>query len=188
MSEHRDLLFGPYKAPRVKYGQTVEDEIRGKVIVCGLTDGRIQWPIGKRGPRTRARFLILTGDLIKAVKKEAPVALYEWWGVTACTVTKWRKALGVELSNPGTHVLRQAIGYDPRVVEGRKKAYAKANDPVRCAKISAAHKGYTVSEEVRRRLSEFRTGKKLSAETRKKIGDTHRKRGHLPVWVTNPPL
>jgi hypothetical protein len=160
MSKHRDLLFGPYKAPQVKYGQIVEDEIRGEVMVCGFTAGKIQWPIGKRGARTRARFLILTGDLIKAVKKEAPIALCFWWGVTSGTVTKWRKALGVELSNPGTHVLRQAIGHDPRVVEGRKKAYAKARYPVRCAKISAAQKWHAVSAKVRKRLSELRTGTK----------------------------
>lgn len=186
MSEHRDLLFGPYKAPRVKIGQIVEDRIRGKVIVCGFTAGRIQWPLGKRGARTRARFLILMGDLVKAVKKEAPVALYFWWGVKASAVTRWRRALGVELSNPGTRILREAIGYDPRVVQGLKKAHAKANDPVRRAKISVANKGRKVSDKVRKRLSELRTGTKLSAETRRKIGETYRKRGHLPVWVTNP--
>ena len=30
MSEHRELLFGPYQAPLVKLGQIVEDEIRGE--------------------------------------------------------------------------------------------------------------------------------------------------------------
>jgi hypothetical protein len=126
------------------------------------------------------------GDLVKAVKKEAPVALYFWWGVKASAVTRWRRALGVELSNPGTRILREAIGYDPRVVQGLKKAHAKANDPVRRAKISVANKGRKVSDKVRKRLSELRTGTKLSAETRRKIGETYRKRGHLPVWVTNP--
>ena len=42
---HNQLLFGPYRTPRFRIGQRVEDERRGTVRIVGLTDGR-----GFRGP------------------------------------------------------------------------------------------------------------------------------------------
>jgi hypothetical protein len=50
------LWFGPYKAPRFRYGSVVMDEVRGEVTIVDLSAGRIPWPIGKRG---RSRSLIV---------------------------------------------------------------------------------------------------------------------------------
>jgi hypothetical protein len=33
------LLFGPYRAPRFRYGRRVLCEERGEVIIVGLSDG-----------------------------------------------------------------------------------------------------------------------------------------------------
>jgi hypothetical protein len=46
--ERRDrfkLLFGPYRTPPFRYGQRVTCQVRGLVVVCGLTDASIPWPI-----------------------------------------------------------------------------------------------------------------------------------------------
>jgi hypothetical protein len=45
----RFRLPGTYHTPRVRYSRTVICEMRAEVKVCGLTDGPIPWPIGKRG-------------------------------------------------------------------------------------------------------------------------------------------
>jgi hypothetical protein len=62
------LLFGPYRTPRFRYGQAVFCEARGEVSICGLTDARIPWPIGKRG---QGRSLVVVLDLAKAVRLAA---------------------------------------------------------------------------------------------------------------------
>jgi hypothetical protein len=47
------LLFGPYRTPRFRYGGTLRCELRGDLVVTGLTDAPVPWPLGKRrgGPR-----------------------------------------------------------------------------------------------------------------------------------------
>src|SRR4051812_2384025 len=80
-------------------------DVRGDVVVCAITDARIPWPIGKRG---RARSLVVTGGLARAVRRESNAAVCYWWGVTGQTVSKWRRALGVGPVTEGTHQLRQA--------------------------------------------------------------------------------
>ena len=40
--------FGPYASPRFRLGSTVVDVDRDDVIVCGLSDTRIPWPLGRR--------------------------------------------------------------------------------------------------------------------------------------------
>jgi hypothetical protein len=42
------LLFGPYQTPVFRYGDTAFCELRGEVILCGLTAARIPWPRGRR--------------------------------------------------------------------------------------------------------------------------------------------
>jgi hypothetical protein len=74
-------------------------EVRGEVVGCGVSAGGITWPIGKRG---RAKSLVVTGGLARAVRRESAAAVGYWWGVTPQTVSKWRKALGVVQYNEGT--------------------------------------------------------------------------------------
>ena len=42
------LLFGPYRTPVFRYGDDAFCELRGDVILCGLTDALIPWPTGKK--------------------------------------------------------------------------------------------------------------------------------------------
>jgi hypothetical protein len=180
----RFRLHGPYHAPRSRLGRRLTCEVRGEVVVCGFTEDRIPWPVGKRGPRAGARFLIVTGGLAEAVRRESAIAVSYWWGVGRDCVTTWRQALGVPLSNEGTHQLRHDYAEEPGVRQGLVKAWAKAQDPERRAKIGAAHRGKRLSARARRKLSRERRGRPLSAATRRKIAEAHR--GRLPSWVTNP--
>src|SRR5262249_16001081 len=93
-AERYRLLFGPYAAPPFAYGQVLPCAVRGPAIVCGLSAGRIPWPVGKRGPRGSARFLIITGGLAEAVRRESAGAVSYWWGVGRDCVTTWRQGLG----------------------------------------------------------------------------------------------
>jgi hypothetical protein len=95
-----ELFHGPYACPRVRMGQKVDCEYRGReVVVGGLSDGRIQWPyVRRRG----ARSLILFGALCRAVMLESEVAVAYHWGVSASVVSHWRRALGVSRDTPGT--------------------------------------------------------------------------------------
>jgi hypothetical protein len=56
-------------------------------------------------------------------------------------VSKWRKALGVGLTNAGTHRLRSDYQQEPWATKARRKAHAKAGDPERRRKIAEAKRG-----------------------------------------------
>jgi hypothetical protein len=58
-------LIGTYSTPRFRYGAVAFCEVRGKVIVTGLSAAPIQWPVGKR-PGGRARALVVYAGLAKA--------------------------------------------------------------------------------------------------------------------------
>src|SRR5579859_4393411 len=106
------LLFGPYRTPRFRYGKTAYCEMRGQVELVGLSNGRIPWPIGKRG---RAKSLALYGALARAVRRESSQAICYWWGVGTNTVWNWRRVFGIRHVNDGSRRLWQANGRSPRV-------------------------------------------------------------------------
>src|SRR5687767_14165610 len=170
----RFKLHGTYRTPRFRYGAKVACAVRGEVEIVGLSNARIPWPIGKRA---QGRSLVLYGALARAVRHESNLAVCHWFGVRHATVWKWRKALGVEANNQGTRKLRSAHTREPsfkRVIAG---AVAKSRDPERCAKIAAARRGKArpkyVVEGMRRRM----LGTKLSAETRRRMSESQRRRG-----------
>jgi len=116
------LLYGPYKPPIVEWGGFLICEVRGKLRVGSWSHGRIPWP------REKKYFsYILCGDLVRAIKNEAAVAVAHHWGVCVMTVTTWRKQLGVGRVNPGTHRLRSLRAH--LVFAGRPKseAFKRAN-------------------------------------------------------------
>ena len=100
----RFRLLGTYPTPRFRYGRKVVCEVRGEVIVAGMTDAPIPWPIGKRG---RGRSLIVFKGLARAVRQESNQAVAYWWGVDPQTVSKWRRLLGVDRATPGTSRLHR---------------------------------------------------------------------------------
>ncbi len=171
------LLHGPYRTPRFRRGRAVTCAVRGEVVVCGLTDGPIPWPVGQRG---RAKAPIVCGGLAEAVRRESNLAVCHWWGVTPQTVSKWRKALGVRQVNEGTARLYRDYAPKRLTEEVRERALARANAPEANAKKAAAKVGVPRPEAVRKKLRRARLGKPLSAETRARMSATHRRRGTKP--------
>ena len=45
----RFRLLGKYRTPRFRIGQTVLCEVRGEMVITGMADAPIPWPIGKGG-------------------------------------------------------------------------------------------------------------------------------------------
>jgi hypothetical protein len=181
--ERFKLLHGPYVAPRCQVGSRLFCEVRGQVIVCGISAGRIPWPIGKRG---RARSLVVCGDLAKALQRESNIAICYWFGITGQTVTKWRKALDVPQVNEGTR--RLYVDYTPeRLPEDvRRRAIANANTPEANAKKSASMRGKPKPPHVLEALLRANIGKKHTPEQRARRAEALRLRGGLPpggrVW------
>jgi hypothetical protein len=123
------LLFGPYKAPRLRYGDAVLCELRGEAVVCGRTAGPIPWPLARRKERSPgAPFVVVCGALAEAVRRESALAVAHWFGLSAPTVRALRKALGVPRSNEGSARLyarngearRKPVEDDPRVPRMRR--------------------------------------------------------------------
>ncbi len=96
------LIGGPYTMPPCERFASLKCEIRDRVQVEGITDAPIPWPwcyLDHGGGRGQ---LVLTGDLVEAVKTESAQAVAYHWGVSRWTVARWRKALGVGRMTPGT--------------------------------------------------------------------------------------
>jgi hypothetical protein len=130
----RYRLLGKYRTPRVRVGRVVRCEIRGEVKGAGFTTGLIPWPKCKTGSWYA---IILAGDLAGAVRHESQQDVAHWWCVCIETVWKWRKALGVGPSTPGTFRLRSDCTKEPWAAEPLAAAQAKADDPERREKIAA---------------------------------------------------
>ncbi len=172
----RFRLLGTYRTPRFRYGRTVRCEVRGEVQVVGLHDAPIPWPVGKQGG---ARSLVVFKDLARAVRRESEAAVAHHWGVGKSAVWKWRKALGVERVNEGTSRRLSDHAREPAVVAGLKKAQAKSGDPARRAKLAAAMRGKKVDRRVVEALAAQRRGTRHREESRRKMSETHRRRGTL---------
>jgi len=159
------------------------DDVRGWVTIVGMTDAPIPWPIGKRG---RARSRVVYQGLARAVRNESNQAMCRAWGVTPQTVSKWRKALGVPQENDGTRRLHSLNALSSEFEAIRKKAWSKARDPERRAKIATAKRSVPRPPGLVEKLRLFNFGRKLSAETRFKMSETHRKRGSRPPKAGRP--
>jgi len=176
--DRHKLRFGPYNTPRFKYGAKVVCEVRGEVTIVGMTDGRIQWPLARRGRGNSSP--VLYKDLVRAVKREAACAIKHWWGVGASTVNKWRRALGVLRMNEGDRLLKRDHAKTDWAKAARAKAWAKARDPERRAKIAAAMRGKPRPPHVHQSLLRANKGRKLSAEHRQKLSAAARRRSARP--------
>jgi hypothetical protein len=184
-AERFRLFFGPYAAPRFRYGPVVSCAVRGEVVVVGLSAGRIPWPIGRRRG-TSARGPIVYAGLAKAVQRESEIAVCHWWGVTPQTVTKWRKALDVGPSTEGTVKLKREYAAEPVTVAALKKAQGKAQDPQRRAKIAASLRGKKQPRHVIEVMRRGRKGKPHSEEARRKMSEAQRRRGARPPAAGRP--
>ncbi len=173
----RFRLLGKYRTPRFKLRDVVFDACNGEVIIVGLTDAPIPWPIGRRG---RFRSIILYGDLEKAVRRESNLVIAHWWGVSGQTVTKWRKALGVDFTTEGTSQRRREA-LEPRGDAMRARIPYTAE---RGRKISKALKGRKKPPHISAMLSRVHRGKTITPEQRQKISAALKRNGVHPPTVT----
>lgn len=169
-------LSGRYRTPAFRYGDAVVCEVRGGVVVTGLTDACIPWPVGKV-PGGRARTLVVFAGLAAALRVESASAVCHWWGVTPQTVTKYRKALGVGPLTPGTARLRsQSASDSPAVASALAAAQAKHGDPERRRKIAEAKRGRPRPPHVVEAMRRGRTGKPQSEDARRKMSEAQARR------------
>jgi hypothetical protein len=177
------LLFGPYQTPRFRYGKKVLCEVRGEVVIAGLSEGPILWPLGKKG---RATALVVYRGLSRAVRQESEQAVAYWWGISLSTVWKWRKALGVGATTEGTSRLRRDYFGEPWAQEAKRKARAKARDPERREKIAAPRRGKPRPHAVVEAVRQAHLGTHHSEETRRKMSEAHQRRGTRPPKAGKP--
>lgn len=182
------LLFGPYRPPRCRVGGRLTCAIRGKVKVVGMSDAPIQWPQTKRRDGSGRPYLIVAGDLVKAIRRESEIAVAYWWGVSPLTVWTWRKALGVPVTTEGTSRLRSA--WSPWSVQSnlanrrRAKAY---RSPERSAKIAAARRGKPRPPHVVAILRRCNQERVFSPVYRAKLSAANKRRGAWPPAAKGPP-
>jgi hypothetical protein len=174
----RFRLLGTYRTPRFRIGQRVRCLVRGEVIITGISAAPIGWPIAKGGRGRRS--LVVYKGLARAVPRESNQAVARWWGVDPQTVSKWRKILSVPRATAGTSRLHRTYATsDPAIIEGRRKAHAKARDPERCRKIAEARRGKPWPPHVRKAMRDAWRGRRHSEQSRRKMSEAHRQRGTL---------
>jgi len=104
------LLFGPYQTPDLRIGDRAICQLRDcQVVVTSWSAAPIPWPRCRalEGTHGGGSGLLLTGDLVHAVRNESAAAVCWHWGVTAGVVWRWRKALGIR--RDGTEGSRRLI-------------------------------------------------------------------------------
>jgi hypothetical protein len=172
-------LHGRYETARFRIGSKVKCAVRGELKIVGVTDAPIPWPLGV-GARGGAKSLVVRGDLVSAIRRESVSAICYWFGAHEVTVWKWRKALGVPERNYGTCKLWVANAAAGSFWPGVQAGMAKAADPVRRAKIAAAHRGKRHSRHAVEKTRRANIGRKKSTAARRKMADawTRRRMGH----------
>ena len=174
MPAQRHKLLGTYRTPPFKYGDVVHCELRGFVHIVAVSAGRIPWPKCRSGT---AHAIILYGALADAVRRESAEAVMYWFGVGSDRVWKWRKALRVPKYNEGTLALMRRNGVNISKLPHVKKAWARTlRSPERAAKIAAARRGQKRPAWVMAFAHEANRGRRVTAETRRKMRRAHKRR------------
>src|SRR5207245_2921181 len=117
-----DLLFGPYTPPALCRGDFTFCLFRDtEVKVTSISHGRIQWPRCQRMGQRGGSGLLVTEELIRAIKTESSLALQYWFGVGAETVWRWRRFFGISQWEPeGSRRLHQELSENGAAAVRRK--------------------------------------------------------------------
>src|SRR5215469_5200877 len=91
-----ELLNGPYLPPALRRGDRTTCLYRdAEVVISSWSDAPISWPrcclSGVRGDAG----LLVTEDLVRAIRTESAAALQHFFGVSGTTAWRWRLAFGV---------------------------------------------------------------------------------------------
>src|SRR5580692_11504613 len=100
------LIGGPYHRPMAKLGERRVCLVRGEVTITGESDAIIPWPLCKKVGKPG---LLVTSELVRALKIESTQAIAQAWGINPHTVAKWRSRLGIDPKTPGHLRLKQKL-------------------------------------------------------------------------------
>ena len=169
-SERFKLYFEKYETPRFRCGQRVWCHFRGWVKIVGLSDGKIPWPIGRPTTLGCGRdSMVIYHGLKRAIENESNQGVAHWWGVNRGTVSRWRRALDVARKTPGTL----------RTLDVTLKTESRR------FKIAISKVGKPRPKHVMEALRRANLGTPLDDATRKKMSESHRKRGTRPPWLND---
>jgi hypothetical protein len=110
------LIAGPYAAPAIRRGGLIAggvySRLKGEITagtypLRGLTTAPIPWPYTYASGTRRQ--LIITGDLIRAIRTESVIAVSYHWAVSRWWVERCRAALEVPRMTEGTRELWSAL-------------------------------------------------------------------------------
>ena len=182
----RSLLCGPYTPPPTRVGRTVKCLFNGKVTVCGWSDGRIPWPMGRVGHGGRGAY-VMTLELARAVRCESEAAICYWWGVGTATVTAWRRRLGVGRMNGGTRHLyslwkpsklpNPAVAFNRQALREHRLALGMTQRDVASAMGWGSRNTYGQLESGRRRRALPQTLRRLAAVLGCRVQDLRPRHG-----------
>ena len=139
-----ELIGAPYAPPACRVGDWLDDEIDGRLEVGGWTSAPISWP---RRKKTGRASLIMTAELVRAVRTESVTAICHWWSVRPTKVWMWRKALGVE-TTPGSQLIARR-GVPP---DAAARGRARAAEPGARAKMAETKRGKPALPQTREAL------------------------------------
>lgn len=92
------LIAGPYRPPHCRVGGWLDDALLGRIEVGGWSTAPISWPLRKyRGLPS----LLLTDELVRALRTESAMTIAAWWGVHHDAVRRWRRALNLPTDTEG---------------------------------------------------------------------------------------
>ena len=146
-------LIGSYTRPRVRVGDHVRCLYRETdCVVTSRTKARIPWPWVRPCGWQGGCGLWINDTLARAIRTESALAIRYWFGVSAPTVCKWRKAFGVS-----GHVA--TAGSKAACLRARRKALAKRK------KRWTQEERMAASESARRRNQVQWLGRRWTPET-----------------------
>ena len=135
--ERFKLRFGKYAKPAFRIGKRANDAILGEVTIIGVTVGKIPWPVFQNRGR---KSLVVYRGLLRALQRESAGAVCYWWGVSPCTVSKWKRLLDIG-KTVGTTKLHSLTFKGEAGERARIASRPTLSSPERGAKISAAMLG-----------------------------------------------
>lgn len=107
--------------PALEPGQSVQCRVHGPLIATGrVSKGPLRWPLGARPGTSEPAYLIVTGDLIPAIRQESAAWLSRQLGVGQTTILRYRRILGGD---------GWTVGSRARVAEGAAKGRDKRRPP-----------------------------------------------------------
>jgi hypothetical protein len=83
--------------------------------------------------------MILTGDLVRALRRESAIAVANHWGTTWRTVRVWRRALGIGRMTEGSTLLASEVGELSDVAVHAREGHAASMEPESRKRRDAAH-------------------------------------------------